>query len=317
MDSPENLDRLIRIFHPYATMKRDEVRQSGMRFVHYTSADAAMKMIQSRQVWMRKSSTMNDFSEIEHGLACVETAWRSPAAKHLKHTLEGKFPGLVDQLVQAYNSWRPHFQMETYLTCISEHGDGQEDRLGRLSMWRAYGNVAVVLRPDVFMSETASLAAYSTPVEYKDIQEFSTKFESIVATAEHEKDFIGNRQQDAVFKVIFTMLRLAVLATKHPGFVEEREWRVYYSPTLESSQKIRKEIEIINGTPQPVCKIDLVDDPQSGLNGLEVPALIDRIIIGPMQYPWVAAEAFTQLLSDAGVADAPSRVWISDIPLRQ
>jgi hypothetical protein len=288
-----------------------------MRFVHYTSAESAMKMINSRKVWMRKSTTMNDFSEIEHGLNCVEAAWQTPAAYQFKAVLEEKFPGLVKQVVEAYESWRPHFQMETYFTCISEHSGGREDRLGRLSMWGAYGNVALVLRPDVFMSETQSLGAYSSPVDYQDEASFIASFEKIVEVVTHEKDFIGNRERDLVFSLVFLMLRLAVLATKHPGFVEEREWRIYYSPTIEPSIRIKKELEIVNGIPQPVCKIPLEDDQENGLVGFTPDQLIDRIIIGPMQHPWVAAEAFVELLTTSGVADAQHKVWISDIPLRQ
>jgi hypothetical protein len=113
------------------------------------------------------------------------------------------------------------------------------------------------------------------------------------------------------------MLRNSVLCTKHPAFKEEREWRIYYAPTFQPSNKIKKSIETVRGLPQPVCKISLTDSPQDGLIGMEIPALIDRIIVGPTEYPWVMAEAFMTLLSEAGVSDAPSRVAVSGIPLRQ
>jgi hypothetical protein len=50
---------------------------------------------------------------------------------------------------------------------------------------------------------------------------------------------------------------------------------------------------------------------------IEIPSLINRIIIGPTQYPWAMWKAFVTLLSEAGVENAASKVFTSDIPLRR
>jgi hypothetical protein len=73
---------------------------------------------------------------------------------------------------------------------------------------------------------------------------------------------------------------------------------------------------VIGGIPQPIYKIPLKDIPEEGFVGAEIPALIERIIIGPTQFPLVTYEAFVELLSKAGVAEAQKKVFISDIPLR-
>jgi hypothetical protein len=78
-----------------------------------------------------------------------------------------------------------------------------------------------------------------------------------------------------------------------------------------------KEIQVIAGTPQPIYKIPLKDIPDEGFVGVEIPALLDRIIIGPTQYPWAVYEAFVELLADADVKEPTSKVFVSDIPLRQ
>jgi len=43
------------IFRPYAKERRDEIVARKGRFVHYTSAENAMKIIQSKKLWMRNA----------------------------------------------------------------------------------------------------------------------------------------------------------------------------------------------------------------------------------------------------------------------
>jgi hypothetical protein len=107
------------------------------------------------------------------------------------------------------------------------------------------------------------------------------------------------------------------LSTKHPGFHEEREWRVIYSPSFQKSDRLSTEIVSINGTPQSICKIPLRDVREEGLFGLELPELIDRVIIGPTKFPVGIYDALVTVLTDAGIKNAASKVIVSDIPLRQ
>ena len=59
----EELDIL---FAPYVQNRIDSLA-GGRRLVHYTTAEAGYRIISGRQVWLRNSLLMNDFSEIEHG----------------------------------------------------------------------------------------------------------------------------------------------------------------------------------------------------------------------------------------------------------
>jgi hypothetical protein len=113
------------------------------------------------------------------------------------------------------------------------------------------------------------------------------------------------------------MLAFAVLCTKHPGFAEEAEWRVIHCPWWENSPHLLKETELIQGVPQPVYKIALEDIPEKGLFGIMIPALIDRIIIGPTRDPLAMAEGFRDLLAKVDVEQPEKRIFKSYIPLRQ
>ena len=75
-------------------------------------------------------------------------------------------------------------------------------------------------------------------------------------------------------------------------------------------------IEVIRGTPQAVLKLDLQNQPDKGLVGLAIPELLDRIIIGPCEFPQVIRSAFQKLLAEAEVPESEKKIIVFDIPLR-
>ena len=310
--------RLAGIFLPYAVERQNIVQSNGIRFVHYTRADAAMNILKTKTVWMRKTSCMNDFMEVEHGLECLAEAYRGEAGNRLKTALNGIFDGVSDEIEKLFNSWQPHFRTDTYITCFSEHLDA-EDSFGRLSMWRAFSGatgIALVLNNAPFFSPSNALKAISSPVAYLDDRAFQRELIKVVDGIENNADFVQAQGREAVIAYIFNAFKLAALCTKHPGFQEEKEWRVVYTPTIEKSSHLVKEIQVIGGTPQPIYKIPLRNIPEEGLIGVDIPEFLERIIIGPTEYSSAMREAFETLLTDAGVDDPAQRVHVSDIPLR-
>lgn len=294
-------------------------QKQGTRFVHYTHAEAAMNILRSEEVWMRKSSCMNDFTEVQHGLDCLVNAYRGDIGDRFKATLEGLFPGISSEIEELFNGWIPHLQSKTYFTCVSEHIDS-EDNFGRLSMWRAYGGttgVALVLNNAPFLNESNALKAYTSPVACLSDVAFEQEFAKIADGVEANSEFLRGHDRELVATYVFNSFRFAALCAKHPVFQEEKEWRVIYCPPLDKSDRLVRDIKIIGGVPQPIYKIPLKNIPEEGLVGLEVHELIDRIIIGPTDYPFAIFEAFVDLLAEAGVDKAANRVIISGVPLRE
>jgi hypothetical protein len=65
--TPELLEivkKLLPIFFPYHTSRRDRMIESNGRFVHYTSAENAIKIINTKCVWMRNATCMSDYREV-------------------------------------------------------------------------------------------------------------------------------------------------------------------------------------------------------------------------------------------------------------
>ncbi|WP_457940614.1 DUF2971 domain-containing protein [Mesorhizobium sp. 10J20-29] len=315
--SPEQL-KISEIFFPHAFERTKHAVQSGIRFAHYSSAEAAMKMLASEEVWMRKSAAMNDFREIDYGRELLNETYKGEAGDQLKAILEEMYPGICREIEKLFDGWYPHFVANTYLTCISEH-DPDEDHIGRLSMWRAYGGatgVAVILKGAPFIAPTDALQAYTSPVAYLSRSQFVREFHRLHQNIVANREFVQGLGKPLVLNMLFDVFRAATVCTKHPGFHEEREWRVVYNPAWKKSERIIASAEIIRGVPQMVQKIPLKDLPEEGLVGITIPDIIDRVIIGPTNFPWEIREALISLLEGKGLENAAQKVVISDIPLR-
>ena len=90
-----------------------------------------------------------------------------------------------------------------------------------------------------------------------------------------------------------------------------------YNPSYEKSARIISDIQSIDGAPQHIYKIPMKNFPEEGFYGAEIHELIDRVIIGPTQYPWAIRDVFVEILKESGMQDAHERVCVSDIPLRR
>jgi Protein of unknown function (DUF2971) len=249
MERAPDDDPAMRIFYPYAYTKQNAVRQDNIRFVHYTNADAAMAILNSKTMWMRKTSCMNDYMEVEHGLECLFAAYQGEKGRKFRVSLDNIYDGISNEIGKVFDGWVPHFRTDSYVMCVSEH-DNAEDRLGRLSMWRAYSEttgVALVLNNTAFLGPSGSLKVYASPVAYLDDEQFGDELGRIADAIDANQDAVAAFGRDTVTSWVFTAFKFAALCTKHPGFIEEREWRVVYFPKLEKSEHLIKRVETIRG----------------------------------------------------------------------
>ena len=68
--------------------------------------------------------------------------------------------------------------------------------------------------------------------------------------------------------------------------------------------------------PQIVWKLPLRNAPEEGLYSAHPDHLLDRVIIGPCDFPFISAQAMRKKLHSVGVSEPEKRVVISDLPLR-
>src|SRR5688572_12805283 len=131
---------LERIFMPHAHRQRaaagfgDIETADPIRFVHYTSAEAALKIIQSKRLWMRNATCMADYREVEHGLDIIREFFSDPVRRDgFFLGLDRCHTGIAEEVIKLVEPKLHDFQFETYIASISEH-DEKEDVHGRLSM---------------------------------------------------------------------------------------------------------------------------------------------------------------------------------------
>lgn len=303
------------IFQPGLIEKLMAIVNEQKRFVYYTSADTAMKVLRNKELWFRNATVMNDFSEISYGLDLIRAVFSGSEGERFREAVEGIFPGTIKEADELLAGWEHDWQFETYIACVSIHNP-DEDQRGRLSMWRAYGDTALVLNNTPMTVVTDLLAVYSIPVLYFSEEGLIKYLSEITDAILLNKLYLQGLGQPTLVTYIHNMLFRFAIASKHPGFEEEKELRLFYRPTVRESPGMTEDIVVLGGVPQKIYKLRLANEPENGLHGADIPSLLNRIIIGPTEFPYVSHRAFVDVLEGLGVEDAASKVVLSDIPLR-
>lgn len=308
----------------YKTLPESELTGKYAKFVHYTSAEAALSIIQNKQLWMRKTNCMSDYREVEHGFDILKNCFEDKE-KNNKFTevLDSCAVGAAQKGHEKFAMHLNSFRSSTYIASISEHKD-EEDLHGRLSMWRAYcgdtGRVAIVFKvpwhTKALLEGVNALNIHFSPVAYIAENDFEDVFQVIIQNIEQNHDFICSVGFERVVNSVFKMLFTSTLCMKHSGFKEEQEWRIMYCPSIWPSTLMKKKIRAIDGVPQNIYTLPLDGNVDKSLSHFDLAFMFDRLIIGPTQYAWPMLEAFKDALLEIGIEDAHKRVFLSNIPIR-
>lgn len=190
----------------------------------------------------------------------------------------------------------------------------------RLSMWRSYTanqvGVGLIINPLPLYSLNDTFGAFSSPVYYFNDNDLRDLFLEIANNISTNKDFLQSKGREEIKGYFCMLLRAVAMCTKHPGFLEEKEWRIMHTEELDERGNLELDVECIAGIPQPVYKIPLEDDVPKGMTGISIPDLLEHVLIGPTQFPIPVWDAIVIELEKAGVKDAQSKVSYSNIPLR-
>ncbi|MGO7337195.1 DUF2971 domain-containing protein [Rhizobium leguminosarum] len=322
----QDIFKLRDIFAPHEGRRRDDLFRHNRRLIHYTSAAAAISIIRNKRVWMRNVRCMNDFMEVEHGFQLLQRSFSPPTDSEMEKGLRAVgaaldviFPGLAEESVKWFDGWLFQLRNKTYVTCLSEH-DAAESDYGRLSMWRSYTasqvGVGLVINPLPLYSLSDTFGAFSSPVYYFSDDHLRELFLEIANNISANKDFLQSHDRSEIKGYFGMLLRAVAMCTKHPGFLEEKEWRIMHTEQLDERGALELDVEVIGGIPQPVYKIPLEDHAASGMTGISIPDLLEHVIIGPTQFPIPVWDAIVIELEKAGVKDPWEKVSYSNIPIR-
>jgi hypothetical protein len=246
MDTPEGFDDYLKAMESLSGVltgiehQRHEIirelisakgSQAPKQLYHYTSRNGLLGIIQSNQLWATDSRSLNDHTELVYG------------SNLIVHELERYAHGpacnssiLINKLIEFYKEhgegYRSYF--ETYIFSLSEATD-------MLSQWRAYADQATGCCIEFDFSDsrvftipngTMLWALEILPTIYEAEIQKTLIQNGIDRLFSYLDPFMANRTEIelGVFSgALVHALEPFSTSFKHPGFAEEREWRLVAS----------------------------------------------------------------------------------------
>ncbi|KQZ29180.1 hypothetical protein ASD50_18505 [Mesorhizobium sp. Root552] len=297
-------------------------KQRAITLAHYTSAEVVLEMLKNQNVWMRNARCMNDFSEVDYPITIIHKYFSDAnRSKDFRDACDKCHIGVFETVDSLLNGHLPSIYNETYITCLSEH-HRRDDANGRLSMWRGYGGskipAAIVVRKEATLGE-GPYGLSGFPVQYLAENAFFSELDRRKGIMLTNRTSISRRPPNEFRNSLFGMFQVLIATTKHPGFKEEKEWRLLYLPKLYPSNGLEqhKAQQTINGMPQSIYKIPVDGEPINDGTALTVDSLVERIILGPCTEAGVAIEAIREQLRSAGHRNPEKAVHFCGIPYRE
>jgi len=312
-------NELQRIFFPQLREEFYRLHYKEIQLAHYTSGEAVLKILRSKRMWMRSTTVMNDISEVRHGINLVKKFLDQGAGEPLFRCLDRLHEGTTQQLVQLFDDWSYDLETNTYIACLSEHDDKRSPE-GLLSMWRAYGSrngAALIFNPAALIDGAESYNASVFPVFYQTDQGAESMFEWFSQRVVMAENLLEQITERDLLGYCFNALQTFALTLKHPAFEEEKEWRIIYRPFGSPSSRMNPISTVIGSTPQNIYELPIHEEPTVTPNAPVLDNMLERIIIGPSEFPEVMAATFiTELGKTMSQSEVDQLVRTSDIPLR-
>lgn len=289
---------------------RDNLKNElGIVFAYYTSAETALKIVHGESIFMRDARLLNDSTELSYGKyvlneALSENSYLVDLIGSISHV---GIENIRENLVDRYDSLSG-LRGRTFLTSLTRH-DLKTDSLGRLSMWRGYGaenGVALLIHSTVFSSDLDWRGIFSTPVKYHSVDESRAYISRCLQRAVSGDIDWGSIDGDQFSNLLSDFFQDYCISAKHPGFSEEREWRVYCVPERLESPWAKRKTCSISGVPQLVLDLNI-----AGPTG-DLKEVLLGAIIGPSPHQEVIAEALQNKLDKKGFPN--NAVYMSPTP---
>lgn len=303
------------LFFPYAAQRLKNLHGN---LAHYTSVDTAIKIIQNEEIWMTHPKDTNDLEEINHAQKILKQIFEGEWGTRFLNVLNAAHYGLGYELY--YEKIIKYLQLDwleinhpstVFITCFTEHVD-DEDRFGRLSMWRAYGgseNVALCFNLRPFKEEIGLEGIYSSPILYAEYPEFLYHFVKLVLRLENNLSRLKDLSREDVYAHADSIILYAIICTKHPCFREEQEWRV-----LNLGHNTNYIIDE-NSAKGPIKRLLLSSALPDKGHPIRIGKILDKVIVGPSDNKGTIIKELERTLMDCGL-DKAIQVKDSEIPFR-
>lgn len=289
---------------------------------HYTSVSTLEKIIANQEIWLSNPLFMNDREELRFGM--TEGAFTFNNSQALKSSCSATS---YQKLVGFFNHFFDEFAVtnafDTYVACFSEcHADDVD---GRLSMWRGYGadggGAAIVIDTSRFVPLDNSplqvgKVAYRTTADRR--QWITTTINKLAQSLSQAATSLSDAELRLIAFHWIERLKVFSLLTKHVGFSEEKEWRIFYLREHDKTDLLAEMMTYAVTSNGAEPKLKLKIQPVPGVIGddVSIPKLLHRIILGPSISTSLAAASVRRILEKNGMAQLASTVTPSSIPYR-
>ncbi len=232
--------------HPAVDIFFPDLRRTAKQYLaarkmlsHYTTADAAMKILDSKSLWFRNAKFMNDFSEIRYGLDLLKEVMKKPIGAKLRSAIDSIYPNTTELVLETTGLLEDDWKFNTFIACPSLH-KVKERKRGRLSMWRAYGNIAIIMKAPTLMGLMLESGIRISPMRYFAEWHFMNHISKVSKSVEKGKHYLEHMSPDVYANAFSTAILDVVLGTKHPSFSEEQECRLIYRPNQQEVWRMQK-----------------------------------------------------------------------------
>ncbi len=288
---------------------------------HYSTISTLEKILVNDEIWFSNPLLMNDVEELQYGITLAARMFTEHVGIRKVCEREDRYQKLRDAFISNYNDLDQQHAFDTYALCFSEHDETDND--GLLSMWRGYGGNGKGAAL-VFDSSTIPLVEESpmimNKVMYLSAEErtawIQTKLDQFIAILSK-----SNVRDDKLFLAahsLFERFKIFALFTKHPGFSEEREWRVVYLAERDTHRRLHSMLDYSIGPNGIEPKLKFKIGPVDGVTGedLSLENLIDRIIIGPSGSGALERHAIRRMIEKAKKPAILDKLVRSSTPFR-
>lgn len=278
--------------HYYNKNLQELEHNQDVEFAYYSSLEVIHYILTDGKIWLRNASCMNDWMEIRRGqelfMKYFQVKENKCKFKEIFTQIDHNFDW-VGKILQFIQDFPMSASYDCYLASLTVH-DKKSDDLGKLSMWRGYGRGiggALIFNKQKILSQDIAGISFSK-VAYFTYEEFAENFNQLLEDIELHVQQLKGMDTQCIWQNLRRAVIFAIVSIKHPGFREEKEWRLlcFDSDTTKDKRFLDTEIVVINGVPQRIYTLNIKKF---------LPALLDHAIIGPTQY---GIAAYTALKDD-------------------
>jgi hypothetical protein len=271
---------------------------------HYTDAAGLRGIVQGKELWASNAAFLNDSTEVVYIKQVLQQVTAELQARY-DHPIVGAFLALLDSTFHEIVVEGT----EVFVSCFCENGD-------LLSQWRGYppsgGGYAIGFRSEVIArGRLLHQIIYDLATQQQILRELlTTSCEYLAVSDDLTPEYVAKAVTLAM-QMTTGNLAFCSFSFKHPGFSEEKEWRLI-------RVMVRGEEPPRGGTPlfreRGTGLLPYTDLPLERAGDTEPP--IATVKVGPTAHPELAVSATRRLLESAGYANAAEMVTSSEIPLR-